>query len=66
MEKRIIFELEGTLLNIDSSVEKEYFKSILSNDDYEKFMQVKNKLIKLYEKKFINYDKRINRGRLFK
>ncbi len=56
MKKRFIFDLDGTLLKGDFSKEINYFKSILSKEDYEKFIKVYCKLLIKYESIFKNYD----------
>ena len=47
MKKRFIFDLDGTLLHGDFSMEVNYFKSVLSKEDFNKFLKIyflKNKL----------------------
>lgn len=38
MKKRFIFDLDGTLLHGDFNVERDYFKSVLNEEDAEKFI----------------------------
>ena len=56
MKQKYIFDLDQTLLDVDFSKEKDYFKSVLSHDDLEIFMPQISNLLNEYEKKFIRYD----------
>lgn len=56
MKIRFIFDLDGTLLNGNFEKERKYFKSILSTEDYEKFIKVYLKLLMKYEDIFKNYN----------
>lgn len=57
MEKqRFIFDIDGTLLESDYSYEIDYFKSVLSSEDAERFIPMIGKLVAEYEKKHICYD----------
>lgn len=56
MKRRFIFDLDGTLLVGDFSKEIEYFKSVLSKEDYEKFIKVYFDLLIKYESKFKKYE----------
>lgn len=57
MEKqRFIFDIDGTLLESDYSYEKDYFMSVLSNDDALKFIPMIGRLVDEYEKKYTRYD----------
>lgn len=56
MKRRFIFDLDGTLLVGDFSKEIEYFKSVLSTEDYEKFIKVYFDLLMKYESKFEKYE----------
>lgn len=50
MEKqRFIFDLDGTLLNLDYSYEKEYFESTLGKENSIKFVSMICKLLDKYE-----------------
>lgn len=56
MKNKYIFDLDGTLINGDYSKEKEYFKSILTTSDSEKFIPQISKLLEQYEIKHKRYD----------
>ena len=56
MKNKYIFDLDGTLINGDYSKEKEYFKSILTTSDSEKFIPQISKLLEQYESKHKRYD----------
>lgn len=49
MKKRFIFDLDGTLLHGDFNVERDYFKSVLNEEDSEKFLL-------LYFEKLLEYE----------
>lgn len=60
MEKqRYIFDIDGTLLVPNYSYEKDYFKSILSNDDALRFIPMIPNLLAGYEKSHPKYDKEL-------
>lgn len=56
MKRRFIFDIDGTLLNGNFQKEIDYFRSVLSAEDYEKFIKVYFKLLIKYESKFKKYD----------
>lgn len=55
MEK-FIFDIDGTLLVKDYRYEEEFFKSILGEEDANKFLGILSSLIAKYEKAFSKYD----------
>ena len=55
MKRRFIFDIDGTLLNGNFQKEIDYFRSVLSAEDYEKFIKVYFKLLIKYESKFKKY-----------
>ena len=59
MKKRFIFDLDGTLMHADFSKEKEYFKSILSEDEEKIFVPRIFPLLLEYEDLFTRYDERL-------
>lgn len=54
--QRFIFDVDGTLLVPDYSYEKEYFMSILSEEEASRFLPMIEKLIDGYERKYIRYN----------
>jgi HAD superfamily hydrolase (TIGR01549 family) len=57
MEKqRFIFDLDGTLIDADFSLEKEYFKKCLSEEDAKIFLPNTSKLLGKYEDIYPHYD----------
>ena len=56
MKRRFIFDIDGTLLNGNFQKEIDYFKSVLSSEDYEKFIKVYFNLLMKYESKFKKYE----------
>lgn len=48
--KRFIFDLDGTLWKQDFEEENKFFKSVLSEEDYLKFVSIKGRLFAKYEK----------------
>ena len=54
MKKRFIFDLDGTLLHGDFNVERDYFKSVLNEEDSEKFLL-------LYFEKLLEYESMIQK-----
>ena len=56
METRIIFDIDGTLLHGTFTEERNYFKSVLSKDDYEKFEKIYFKSLLKYETLFKKYE----------
>ena len=61
MIKRFIWDLDGTILDVDFSKEEELFKRNLSEEDFLKFNALCSDLIKAYEKKYPKYDKKLLR-----
>ncbi len=59
MVKRFIWDLDGTILDVDFSKEEELFKRNLSEEDFLKFNALCSDLIKAYEKKYLKYDKKL-------
>ena len=57
MKKKFIFDLDGTLLHGDFSMEVNYFKSVLSKEDFNKFLKIYFEYLIEYEKTFIKYEK---------
>ena len=55
-KKRFIFDIDGTLLKEDYSMEEKFFKEILSKDDAEVFIPKISEYLKNYEDLFSNYD----------
>lgn len=56
MKKRFIFDLDGTLLHMSYAKEEEYFKSVLTNEEQEKFFSKYMDALVEYENKFAKYD----------
>ena len=56
MKKKIIFDLDGTLMNADFSLEDKFFRDKLSCEDAEKFVSMKCDLLLKYENLFFKYD----------
>jgi HAD superfamily hydrolase (TIGR01549 family) len=57
MEKqRFIFDLDGTLLKEDFSLEVEYFNNCLSSEDAKKFLAINGDLLSKYEDSHAFYD----------
>lgn len=56
MKKRFIFALNGTLLHMSYKKEEEYFKSVLTNEEQEKFFSKYMDALAEYENKFAKYD----------
>ena len=54
--KKVIFDLDGTLLKANWQYEEIYFKSILSPEDAEKFIPNISRLLAEYEKTYLRYD----------
>lgn len=54
--KKVIFDLDGTLLQKNWSYEQEYFRSILNPDDAEKILSSMATLLTEYEKNYFRYD----------
>ena len=55
-KKRFIFDIDGTLLVPDWNYETEYFSSVLSSSDFDKFLPQIAGLLESYEKKFPRYN----------
>lgn len=55
-KERYIFDLDGTLWKLDFSEEDNFFKSVLSLNDYLKFAELKRDLIYKYENTFDKLD----------
>ncbi len=55
-KERYIFDLDGTLWRQDFSEENDFFKSILSVDDYSKLLEVKTDILYKYENTFDRLD----------
>ena len=55
-KKRFIFDIDGTLLVPDWNYETEYFSSVLSSSDFDKFLPQIAWLLESYEKSFPRYD----------
>lgn len=66
MEKRIIFDLDGTLLKQNFSYESEYFHSCLSEDDADLFIPQIGKLLAYYESNYECYDNDLLRCYLYR
>lgn len=56
MKEKIIFDLDGTLMNADFSLEDDFFRERLGKNDAEKFVPVKYDLLLKYEDLFSRYD----------
>lgn len=56
MKKRFIFDLDGTLLHGNFKIEQDYFKSVLSKEDADKFLPLLFPMLEEYEKRFIKYE----------
>lgn len=56
MKRRFIFDIDGTLLNGNFQREIDYFRSVLSVEDSEKFIKVYFDLLMKYESKFKKYE----------
>ena len=65
MEKRIIFDLDGTLLKQNFSYESGYFHSCLSDDDADLFIPQIGKLLAYYESNYECYDNDLLRCYLY-
>lgn len=55
-KKRFIFDIDGTLLVPDWNYEKEYFSSVLSSSQFDRFFPQIADLLLEYEKNFSKYD----------
>lgn len=56
MKKRIIFDLDGTLINGSPEKEIKYFNQIFSQEEANKIINNKVRLLLEYEDIFLNYD----------
>ena len=56
MKEKIIFDLDGTLMNADFSLEDDFFSERLEKNDADKFVPVKYDLLLKYEDLFSRYD----------
>lgn len=56
MKEKIIFDLDGTLMNADFSLEDDFFSERLEKNDADKFVPVKHDLLLKYEDLFSRYD----------
>ena len=56
MEKRFIFDLDGTLMHGNFSKEDDYFRSVLSTEEFDRFSQIKYQSLLEYEEIFPKYD----------
>ena len=56
MKEKIIFDLDGTLMNADFSLEDDFFSERLGKNDADKFVPVKYDLLLKYEDLFSRYD----------
>ena len=56
MKEKIIFDLDGTLMNADFSLEDDFFRERLGKNDADKFVPVKYDLLLKYEDLFSRYD----------
>lgn len=56
MKDKIIFDLDGTIMNADFSLEDQFFRDKLSAEDAEKFIPIKYNLLLKYENLFYKYD----------
>ena len=56
MKEKIIFDLDGTLMNADFSLEDDFFRERLGKNDADKFVSVKYDLLLKYEDLFSRYD----------
>lgn len=65
MEKRIIFDLDGTLLKQNFSYESDYFHSCLSKEDAEAFIPNIGELLAFYENNYEYYDNNLLRCYLY-
>lgn len=54
--KRYIFDLDGTIMNADYSIEDKYFEDRLGKENANKLNSMKCYLVEEYERKFTNYD----------
>ena len=59
MVKRFIFDLDGTLLHCDFTKEREYFRSALSKDNAEKFIDKFIYHLYDFEEEYLQYDIKI-------
>ena len=59
MKKRFIFDLDGTLLHGDFNVERDYFKSVLNEEDSEKFILLYFEKLLEYESMHEKYDSKV-------
>lgn len=56
MKNKYIFDLDGTLLDSDFSIEKEYFSEVLTTSESEYFIPKIVSLLEKYEDTFYKYD----------
>ena len=56
MKEKIIFDLDGTLMNADFSLEDDFFRERLGKNDADKFVPIKYDLLLKYEDLFSRYD----------
>ena len=56
MDKRIIFDLDGTLLEQNFSYESKYFRSCLGKDEADFFIPVIGEVLAFYENNYEYYD----------
>lgn len=54
--ERFIFDLDGTLWEQDFETENEFFKEVLTPEEYEKFIPIKGKLFAKFEKENKKHD----------
>lgn len=59
MVKRFIWDLNGTILDGDFSIDEKLFKENLSEEDYAKFISKWFALLKTYERKYPKYDRKM-------
>ncbi len=59
MVKRFIWDLDGTILDGDFSIEEKLFKENLSEEDYTKFISKWLNLLGAYERKYSKYDRKM-------
>ena len=59
MIKRFIWDLDGTILDGDFSIEEKLFRDNLSEEDYTKFIGKWFGLLGAYERKYPKYDRRM-------
>lgn len=65
MEKKIIFDLDGTLLKQNFSYESDYFRSCLSEEEADLFIPQIGKLLAYYESNYECYDNDLLRCYLY-